>query len=134
MSYYGMMGGLLHKNMKKKRLYNIRKLVMEKRRMKEEEEMQDLNVCLDDITYNFIDNYFTKENALTNLKQQTNYYSQMNGFEMMSIKKSNSRSLFTPEKLENNEINKMKTCENTALNFLQNENFETIEHDTKSNN
>ena len=134
MSYYGMMGGLLHKNMKKKRLYNIRKLVMEKRRMKEEEEMQDLNVCLDDITYNFIDNYFTKENALTNLKQQNNYYSQVNGFEMMSIKKSNSRSLFTPEKLENNEINKMKTCENTALNFLQNENFETIEQDTKSNN
>lgn len=134
MSCYGMMGGLLHKNMKKKRLYNIRKLVMEKRRMKEEEEMQDLNVCLDDITYNFIDNYFTKENALTNLKQQNNYYSQVNGFEMMSIKKSNSRSLFTPEKLENNEINKMKTCENTALNFLQNENFETIEYDTKSNN
>ena len=134
MSYYGMLGGLHHKNMKKKRLYNIRKLVMEKRRMKEEEEMQDLNVCLDDITYNFIDNYFTKENALTNLKQQNNYYSHVNGFEMMSIKKSNSRSLFTPEKLENNEINKMKTCENTALNFLQNENFETIEHDTKSNN
>ena len=49
-----MMGGLLHKNMKKKRLYNIRKLIMEKRRMKEEEEMQDL-ISIDDIDEDIID-------------------------------------------------------------------------------
>lgn len=123
----------MYKDIQKKQM-NIRRLLFERRRMKKEEEMQDLNVCLDDITYNIIDNYFSKENTLTTIKSQSSYYSYATGFEMMYITKSNSRSLFTPERVEKDEINKMKTCENTALNFLQNENFETIEYDSKTNN
>ena len=59
MSYYGMLGGLMYKDIQKKQM-NIRRLLFERRRMKKEEEMQDLNVCLDDITYNVIDNYFIR--------------------------------------------------------------------------